>query len=117
MSLPTCYLCYYSVHIGRPYRSGDLRKACGNAPHRRAAYPHAAAPARPLRGRVDQEIDPYKSNRTCRGGLYIRPCLHFRRRPYTHATGFAVGAAFMAARTAVRSAEISRESQLPHGRG
>ena len=29
--------------------------------------------ARPLRGRVDEGIDPYKLHRTRRGGLYIRP--------------------------------------------
>ena len=37
-------------------------------PHRRAACPHAAAPARPLRGRVNQEIDPYKSPPHRKGG-------------------------------------------------
>ena len=88
----------------------------------------ARRPKAAYAARVDEGIDPYKPPKiptapvgadyiSARAGIATAYPGAYTMRPYTHDPGFAVGAAFMAARTAVRSAEISRESQLPHGRG
>ena len=47
----------------------------------------------------------------------LRPTGGHKGRPYTHAFGFFVGAAFMAARNGLRSAEALWESQLSCGCG
>ena len=62
---------------------------------------------------------------TCRGrcphrpvrNAALRPTGGHNGRPYTHAFGFFVGAAFMAARNGLRSAEALWESQLSCGCG
>ncbi len=96
-STPTNYHCTVGAAIGRPYRSGDLQKACGNAPHQ----------GLPLRGAVMAQ--GAMTERCCRTGARNQPGL-FRQLLTPHQQSWMENSTRQGARTPGQGRQFKNSS-------